>query len=57
MKGLLVAKVIYYILVFCWLMQIAFQGYTRALILPTMVLVVYGIVLNYKMRKDKQKNT
>lgn len=51
MKGLIVAKVIYYVLVFCWLMQIAFQGYTRALVVPTVVLIVYGLVLNYKMRK------
>ncbi len=53
MKGLVVAKVIYYVLVFLWLMQIAFQGYTSALIIPTVVLIVYGVVLNYKMRKDK----
>lgn len=55
MKGLVVAKVVYYILVFCWLMQISFQGYTRELITPTIVLIVYGLVLNYKMRKTKDK--
>ena len=51
MKGLVVAKVIYYVLVFCWLMQITFQGYTRALVIPTVVLIVYGLVLNYRTRK------
>lgn len=51
MKGLVVAKVIYYVLVFCWLLQITLQGYTCALIVPTVVLIVYGLVLNYKMRK------
>ena len=47
MKGLVVAKAIYYVLV----LQITLQGYTRALIVPTVVLIVYGLVLNYKMRK------
>lgn len=51
MKGLVVAKVVYYVLVFCWLLQITLQWYTRALIVPTVVLIVYGLVLNYKMRK------
>lgn len=51
MKGLVVAKVVYYVLVFCWLLQITLQGYKRALIVPTVVLIVYGLVLNYKMRK------
>ena len=51
MKGLVVAKVVYYVLVFCWLLQITLQVYTRALIVPTVVLIVYGLVLNYKMRK------
>lgn len=51
MKGLVVAKVVYYVLVFCWLLQITLQGYTHALIVPTVVLIVYGLVLNYKMRK------
>ena len=51
MKGLVVAKVVYYVLVFCWLLLITLQGYTRALIVPTVVLIVYGLVLNYKMRK------
>ena len=51
MKGLVVAKVVYYVLVFCWLLQITLQGYARALIVPTVVLIVYGLVLNYKMRK------
>lgn len=51
MKGLVVAKVVYYVLVFCWLLQITLQRYTRALIVPTVVLIVYGLVLNYKMRK------
>ena len=51
MKGLVVAKVVYYVLVFCWLLQITLQGYTRVLIVPTVVLIVYGLVLNYKMRK------
>ncbi len=55
MKGLVVAKVVYYLLVFCWLMQISFQGYTRELIIPTLVLIVYGIWLNYQMRKTKDK--
>lgn len=54
MKGLVVAKVIYYILVFCWLMQISFQGYTRELVIPTIVLIVYGLGLNYKMRRTKE---
>ena len=44
MKGLVVAKVVYYVLVFCWLLQITLQGYTRALIVPTVVLIVYGLV-------------
>ena len=51
MKGLVVAKVVYYVLVFCWLLQITLQGYTRALIVPTVVLIVYGLVLNYNMTK------
>ena len=51
MKGLVVAKIVYYILVFCWLLQITLQGYTQALVVPTIVLIVYGLVLNYKMRK------
>ena len=51
MKGLVVAKVVYYVLVFCWLLQITLQGYTRELIVPTVVLIVYGLVLDYKMRK------
>ena len=51
MKGLVVAKVVYYVLVFCLLLQITLHGYTRALIVPTVVLIVYGLVLNYKMRK------
>ena len=54
MKGLLIAKIVYYILVFCWLLQITMQGYTRALLIPTIVLVVYGVWLNYKMRKIKK---
>ncbi len=53
MKGLVIAKTVYYILVFCWLLQITFQGYTRALIIPTIVLIVYGVWLNYKMRNLK----
>ncbi len=51
MRGLVVAKVIYYVLVFCWLLQIALQGYTSALIVPTVALVAYGLVINHKMRK------
>ena len=51
MKGLVVAKIVYYILVFCWLLQITLQGYTQALVVPTIVLIVYGLLLNYKMRK------
>lgn len=54
MKGLFVAKIIYYILVFCWLLQISMQGYTRELLIPTVVLIVYGVWLNYKMRKIKK---
>jgi uncharacterized membrane protein (DUF106 family) len=54
MKGLLVAKIVYYILVFCWLLQISMQGYTRELLVPTVVLIVYGVWLNYKMRKTKK---
>ncbi len=53
MKGLMVAKVVYYVLVFCWLLQVALQGYTNALVLPTVTLVVYGLVLNHEMRKRK----
>lgn len=55
MKGMVIAKVMYYILVFCWLMQISFQGYTRELIIPTVVLIVYGLWLNYRMRQNKDK--
>lgn len=53
MKGLAVAKAVYYVLVFCWLMQVTMQGYTRALIVPTVVLIVYGLLLNYKMRNKQ----
>ncbi len=55
-KGLAIAKTIYYILVFCWLLQITLQGYTKALIAPTVVLIIYGIWLNYKMRQSKDNN-
>lgn len=55
MKGLLVAKGIYYILVFCWLLQITMQGYTQALVIPTIVLIVYGLGLNYKMRQNNKR--
>lgn len=51
---LLIAKVIYYVLVFLWLLQITLQGYTKALIVPTIVLIVYGLILNYKMRQMKK---
>lgn len=51
-KGVLVAKVVYYVLVFCWLLQITLQGYTRALIIPTLVLIVYGLWLSRKMRQQ-----
>ncbi len=50
-KGLVTAKVIYYILVVCWLLQIIWQGFTEALTVPTIVLIGYGLVLNYKMRQ------
>ena len=56
MKGLVVAKAVYYALVFCWLMQISFQGYTRRLIVPTIVLIVYGLWLNRKIRQNKTNN-
>ena len=54
MKGLVVAKIVYYVLVACWLLQITWQGYTDALIVSTIVLIVYGLCLSYKMRKIKK---
>ena len=54
MKGLVVAKVVYYVLVACWLLQITLQGYTDALIVPTIVLIVYGLCLNCQMRKNRK---
>lgn len=54
MKGLVVAKIVYYVLVACWLLQITWQGCTDALIVPTIVLIVYGLCLSYKMRKIKK---
>lgn len=56
MKGITIAKTVYYVLVFCWLLQIILQGYTRSLIVPTVVLFLYGLALNYKMRKNSNKN-
>lgn len=56
MKGITIAKTVYYVLVFCWLLQIILQGYTRSLIVPTVVLILYGLALNYKMRKNSNKN-
>lgn len=57
MKGLKVAKVVYYILVFCWLMQISMQGgFSKELTVPTLVLIVYGAWLNYKMRNNNNNN-
>lgn len=56
MKGITIAKTVYYVLVFCWLLQIILQGYTRSLIVPTVVLILYGFALNCKMRKNSNKN-
>lgn len=56
MKGITIAKTVYYVLVFCWLLQIILQGYTKNLILPTAVLFLYGLALNYKMRKNNLNN-
>lgn len=53
MTPIKIAKIIYYLLVFCWLAQIMMTGYTRELILPTIVLIVYGLWLNHKMRKNR----
>ncbi|MCM1108330.1 MAG: hypothetical protein NC388_04630 [Clostridium sp.] len=46
-----VAKAVYYVLVFCWLLQVVLQGYTQELILPTIVLMVYGLWLRGRLRK------
>ena len=54
MKGLVVAEVVYYLMVFLWLLQIVWQGFTDSLVIPTIVLIAYGGWLNYKMRKTKR---
>ncbi len=51
MKGLVVAEAVYYVLAFCWSLQIAFQGCTRASVVPTVALVVYGLAPDYGTRK------
>lgn len=48
-----IARAFYYVLVFCWLLQITLQGYTTQLILPTIVVIAYGLWLNYKSKKNK----
>lgn len=55
MERLKIAKIIYYVLVFGWLLQIVFEGYTQHLIVPTIVLILYGLGLNYSMRKKNKK--
>lgn len=52
MKGITIAKTVYYVLVFCWLLQIILQGYTRSLIVPTIILILYGLALNYKIKNN-----
>ncbi len=56
MKGQTAAKAIYYVLVFCWLLQVAMQGYTRDIILPTAVLIVYGLWLRHYMKRGNKNN-
>lgn len=56
MNRLLVAKVVYYVLAALWLVQISLQGYTRELIVPTIVLIVYGLWLRNKMNKSNINN-
>lgn len=56
MNRLLVAKVVYYVLAALWLVQISLQGYTRELIVPTIVLIVYGLWLRSKMNKSNINN-
>lgn len=56
MNRLLVAKTVYYVLAALWLVQISLQGYTSELIIPTIVLIVYGLWLRNKMNKSNINN-
>lgn len=53
-NGLKIAKTIYYILIFGWLFMISTQGYTNNLIPPTIILIIYGMILSYKTRKNNK---
>lgn len=55
-KGLLVAKIIYYILVFAWLLQIATGSkMDTPMMIQTTVLIGYGLILNFRMRQQNNK--
>lgn len=53
MDKMRIARAFYYVLVFCWLLQIALQGYTSHAVLPTIVVIAYGLWLRQKSKKNK----